>query len=79
MNLSDGFVTYYIANIFFNIVFGYFYAYFLSSTRPAVSVIRYTLVLSFIVAPVSFFGKSSNCAAGRYICRLAAFSTYGIC
>ena len=49
MNLSDGFVTYYIANIFFNIVFGYFYAYFLSSTRPAVSVIRYTLVLSFIV------------------------------
>ena len=28
MNLSDGFVTYYIANIFFNIVFGYFYAYF---------------------------------------------------
>lgn len=79
MNLSDGFVTYYIANIFFNIVFGYFYAYFLSSTRPAVSVIRYTLVLSFIVAPVSFFGKSSNYAAGRYICGLAAFSTYGIC
>lgn len=57
MNLSDGFVTYYIANIFFNIVFGYFYAYFLSSTRPAVSVIRYTLVLSFIVAPVSFLAN----------------------
>lgn len=28
MNLSDGFVAYYIANIFFNIVFGYFYAIF---------------------------------------------------
>lgn len=58
MNLSEGFVTYYIANIFFNIVFGYFYAYFLSSTCPAVSVIRYMLVLSFIVAPISFLAEN---------------------